>query len=373
MRLSRDQNRDLNLREYAAGSSTLRSLPRFVLVELTRGCNLACQMCRPQVVPTKATSMSRERFAEIADQLFMTAEMVDLRGWGESLILSNIEEIIRTTARYGPAIRFVTNLSFRRDEILKCLAEFGCHVAVSVDTADPQLFALLRRGARLSQIEKNLSRLVTFYREHGLSADLLHLICTVQRPAVDHLGQVAELAARLGIPEVRFFEATVPAESHLSLAGAARELDNALVTASERARASGVRLFAGTRLGSARESSPGGPACIHPWAYATVAYDGQVGFCDHLIGSDGDPYLLGSLDRMSFEEIWNGPEWQELRREHVTARRALADRFRECAWCYRNRYVDFEYLFDPAAEGRRVTIEHLACAARAAKDGKHER
>lgn len=315
--------------------------------------------------------MSRERFAEVADKLFMTAEMVDLRGWGESLILSNIEEFIHTAARYGPAIRFVTNLSFRRDEILKCLAEFGCHVAVSVDTADPQLFALLRRGARLSQIEQNLSRLVTFYRERGLSTDLLHLICTVQRPAVDHLGHVADLAARLGIPEVRYFEATVHAESPLSLAGvsAANELDHALVTASECARATGVRLFAGTRLGSAHESPPGGPACIHPWAYATVAYDGQVGFCDHLIGSDGDPYLLGSLDRMSFEEIWNGPEWQELRREHVTARRALADRFRECVWCYRNRYVDFEHLFDPAAEARRVTIEQLACAAKAAKDG----
>src|SRR5690349_6706086 len=112
LKMLREENRRLNLREYSEGKTELISRPRYVLVELTQGCNLRCPMCRPEIVSTKGKSMSRERFWRIANELFSTAEMVDLRGWGESLILPDVEEFIRTTTRYGTAIRFVTNLSF---------------------------------------------------------------------------------------------------------------------------------------------------------------------------------------------------------------------------------------------------------------------
>lgn len=353
---TRERNRILNLREYAEGATLLRSRPRYVLVELTRGCNLSCPMCRPEIIATKGATMSRECFERVADELFPMAEMVDLRGWGESLILPDVEAFVRGTAQFGPAIRFVTNLSFARDDIIDLLAEFSCHIGVSVDTADPDLFARLRRGATLAGVERNLGRLATSYRQRGTSADLLHLICTVQRPALERLADVVELSARCRIPEVRFHEVTVSPDSELSLAADPEAVDRALSIAAQRARALGVRLFAGTRLGTLAEKTPGAPACLHPWTYATVSFDGRVGFCDHLIGEEGDAYYLGDLASNSFEEIWNGVEWQDLRREHRATRRASANKFHECAWCYKNRYVDFEHLFDPSAEPKRVRL-----------------
>jgi radical SAM protein with 4Fe4S-binding SPASM domain len=356
LEMLREENRRLNLREYSDGRTKLISRPRYVLVELTQGCNLRCPMCRPDIIPTKGMSMSRERFGRIANELFPTAEMVDLRGWGESLILPDVEEFIRTTARYGTTMRFVTNLSFHRDEVLDCLAEFGCHVAVSFDTADPNLFSHLRHGANLAQVSRNIEHLLDRYRKHSQQVDLVYLTCTVQSPALKHLSDIIDFAANRGVREVRIFGVTAGSQSELSLANSTEEVDLALGRVATRALETGVRVFVGTRLGSMPENPLGGPACIHPWAYAAITFDGHVGFCDHLIGPDGASYLIGNLDTSTFEQIWNGPEWKELRREHLTTRRSSANKFHECDWCYRNRYIDFEHLFEPGAEHRRVTI-----------------
>ena len=46
-------------------------------------------MCRnPGEVPA-TLRMSDEMFARVEDELFPTADLIDLRGWGESLILRN--------------------------------------------------------------------------------------------------------------------------------------------------------------------------------------------------------------------------------------------------------------------------------------------
>lgn len=368
--LSREENRRLNLEEYGQGRTHLRSRPRYVAVELTQGCNLACGMCRPEHIGIRERRMPPELFTRVAEDLFGLAEMVDLRGWGESLILPEIGERIRTAAASGAMLRIVTNLSFHRPEVLDLLVETGCRVAVSVDSADPVTFQQIRGGGSLARVAANLARLVDGnVARHG-NADRIHLTTTVQRPSLGDLEAVVDFAADLGVPEIRFFGVTVPEDSPLDLAGAEAETDAMLARAVRRAEARGVRLLAGTRLGSMPENPAGIPACLHPWAYTYVAYDGSVGFCDHLIGPEGKPYLLGSLAESSFEEIWNGPAWTALRAEHVGARDPGAPRFHECAWCYRHRSVDFEHLFDPAAAAHRTWLHKPALVSIGPRSGR---
>ena len=354
--MTRLENRELNLREYSRAAIKLESRPRFLVVELTQGCNLRCPMCRPQLLATRDRSMSDELLARISEELFCTAEMVDLRGWGESLILPPIARHIQTVVRSGASVRFVTNLSFRREDILEVLAEHRCYLAVSVDSADPHLLSDIRGGANLRVIADNLDRLVAAYTSRHGSADRICLTVTVQRPALNGLPALVDFAADHGICEMKLFGVTVEPGNRVSLSTATREVDDALARAVQRALARGVELIAGTRLGSMPEKSRTEAACIHPWSYAYFAYDGRVGFCDHLIGPEGEKYLLGDLRESSFEEIWNGAAWCELRREHVTSRNRHAANFEECAWCYTNRHVDFEHLFDPEALRGRVVL-----------------
>src|SRR6266851_6288585 len=97
----RDANRQLGRMEYETGQTILKSKPRALFVELTRHCNLACPMCRnPGEVPA-SLRMSEQMFARIESELFPTADLIDLRGWGESLILPEFPERARRASRFG--------------------------------------------------------------------------------------------------------------------------------------------------------------------------------------------------------------------------------------------------------------------------------
>lgn len=78
------ENAALNLEEIRLGSAELHSMPRYVMVELTQGCNLKCSMCRSRSIRYAEKEMDREIFRRTADLLFPAAEMVDVRGWGKA-------------------------------------------------------------------------------------------------------------------------------------------------------------------------------------------------------------------------------------------------------------------------------------------------
>lgn len=353
---TRNVNSLLNLKEFYERKLQISSRPQFLVVELTQDCNLHCQMCREEGSIKHGRKMPITLFKRIAQELFPFAKMVDLRGWGESLILPNIIELIELTASYSVKIRFVSNLTFHRPEVIKALAKHGCYIAVSIDTVDPILFRVLRGGARLEQVTSNLHFLVEQYRMQMGSADRIHLTTTIQAPAVKGLVNLIELAAQCQISEVRLFPVTVKRGSPLQIDDKPAEVDLALIAAAIRARDLGVRLIAGTRLGSMPENRPDIPPCIHPWAYSYISYNGGVSFCDHLIGKVGEPYQIGNLMNIPFDEIWNGDAWQSIRREHIIRRSSDVSLFQECAWCYKNRYIDFEHYFDPKTEKRIVSL-----------------
>jgi radical SAM protein with 4Fe4S-binding SPASM domain len=352
----RETNRNLNILEYKTQALVLSSRPRYVVVELTEGCNLYCEMCRSERIGVGNSRMSRELFGEIADALFPTAELVDLRGWGESLILPDIIDLIHLTSEYGCEIRFVTNLSFRNDSVLRTLAEFNCFVAVSLDSADPATLESLRRGADFDRISSNLALLVRHYKNLRGTADRVAIHCTVQKPALDGLESIVDFAARVGISEIILASVSAPKKPQISLCGHDAEVQKALALISHAAARTGVRVIAATQFAGLPQNGPDLPHCIHPWSYAYINVNGEVGFCDHLIGPYAASYLVGDLRRSSFHEIWNSDKWQDLRKEHVGARRESAPLFKKCSWCYQHRYIDFEDAFIAECAERKVYV-----------------
>ncbi|MDY6937927.1 MAG: radical SAM protein [Cyanobacteriota bacterium] len=350
--LTREENRVLNLEEYRQGKTYLQSRPRYVMVELTQGCNLHCSMCRPEVIPITSRMMSEDVYHRIARELFPTADMVDLRGDGESLILPQIAKYIEVASDYGVAIRFVSNMSFQRDEILDLLVEKGCYLSVSVDSPDPEIFASLRRGGNLGKVERNLRKLAAGYRQRWGSTERLNLTTTVQRPALESLPALVDFAADIGIGEIRLASVHASPDSPLSLHERDAEVDLALKGMQERSRLHGVSVNASTTVGSIPQKPDDTAACLHPWSYVSYKYDGYIGFCDHLIGTGSEIYHLGHIDESSFEEVWNGEKWQTLRQEHLTSRCESAPHFKECSWCYKNRFIDFEDFFLPEAKAQ---------------------
>jgi len=349
--LKRD-NQMLSSREYSAGLIHLQSLPRALFIELTQGCNLKCPMCRADIIAPHSAQMSDALFDKIAESLFATAELVDLRGWGESLILPDILVRIEAVRRYEAALRIVTNLSFRRDEVLNALVDANASIDFSLDTSDPALLAAIRSGSRLDLISRNVTHILNRFGH----PDALTMLVTIQRPTIAKLPELVQYAAELGVRRIRLFSVTAPDDSPLSLAHDAPLLDAALAESAEVASVHGVTLVAGTQLGTMPPNPPDLPTCIHPWAYCYIAFDGSVSFCDHLIGPGNAEYVVGNLNCAEFDDIWNGEGMKRIRSEHTHQRRSTAPQFSHCAWCYRSKYIDFEERFDPALAGSIVRI-----------------
>jgi MoaA/NifB/PqqE/SkfB family radical SAM enzyme len=359
----RQRNQALNIDEYHRRADRLESMPLAVFVELTQNCNLSCPMCRYGEKYNPDWNMPREMFEAIADELFPTAMLVDLRGWGESTILKNFDQLLDIALRYRPQLRLVTNAQVNRPDVWDQLMSAHATITVSCDAADPELFAILRRGGTIKRLRTTVGAIVAARDAYGAPRESVLFNSVVSRDNLHDLSSIIDLAADLDVPRVVFHPLVAalddPAHLRGDLDGAARAYD----AAAERARERGVVM----QLGAAPDPSLAlvdrvrVPPCMHPWAYAYVNYAGGVGFCDHLIG---DPrYTLGSLRTSSFDEIWNGEQWAALRRSHVTGQ--VEDRFAPCRYSYAQRYIDFEDRVHPERARLVVSTEHdLALTAR---------
>jgi radical SAM protein with 4Fe4S-binding SPASM domain len=287
--------------------------------------------------------MSESTFEIISKTLFPTAELVDLRGWGESLILPNIVKRIEQTAAFGCAVRIVTNLSFSRDEVLESLMDANAIVDISLDTSNREVLDVVRKGTNLDLVAKNLSTLTA----NPKMRERLTVLVTVQNQVVPHLPELMEFLGNHGVRKVRLFAVTSEQTSSAQLDQENDLIDTKLEQMKKVLVKYGMQATAGTRLGNMPANSSDHPACSHPWKYCNIAYDGALGFCDHLIGPGNSEYFVGNILESDFASIWNSDQMINLRKEHLGARRPIAPKFAHCAWCYKNKFIDFEERFDP--------------------------
>ncbi|MER5950230.1 radical SAM protein [Streptomyces sp. NPDC001904] len=341
----RRDNQELNIREYREGATVLRSRPLALFVELTQNCNLRCPMCRFGEKYDPALNMDEEVFDRLAEELFPDAHLVDVRGWGESTMLAGFGDLVLRALEHRVRVRVVTNGQINRPAVWDTLMRGHGIVTVSCDAASPELFDKLRAGGTLDRLERTCTSLVAARDRYGVPRDHVNFNVVSSMDNLDELPDIVRLAARLDISPVVIHPLVAHLDDPSHLRQDLGRTQEAYVRAAEAGRAHGVVV----QLGAAPDPSLAlpemvrTPACMHPWSYAYVRYDGAVGFCDHLIGSD--EYTLGSLKDNTFEEIWNGEKWQALRRAHLSGH--IPDAFAPCRYTYAQRYTDFEYLVHP--------------------------
>ncbi|KAA2264183.1 radical SAM protein [Solihabitans fulvus] len=358
----RAANRALNIAEFEAGAVSLASLPRVLFVELTENCNLSCPMCRSNGPFDRTKNMSPELFDRIARELFPTAEIVDLRGWGESTILRRFPEYLATTLDYGCTPRLVTNLTVPNEDVWRTLVRNRGFISVSLDAATQETLAVLRTGAKLQAILDNLAIIADEARVSGVGLDRVNLNVVVQQQGIGELTRIVALAAELGIAvhlNPLSTDENDPGNLRFHLDALRAALGDTAAFAQER----GVDVRINAALDELwAEPEHAAKLCTHPWMYCYVNYRGQVGFCDHLIGAPGEEYLVGDLATASFAEIWNGSNYRELRASHRDWQDGPIARFDECNWCYRNRYVDFDEVSYPLYGRHIVPLTVASCA-----------
>lgn len=352
---ARVANRALNISEYGQHVLTLASRPLAVFVELTQNCNLSCPMCRYGEKYNPAWNMPMELFERIAEELFGTAVLVDMRGWGESTILKDFDRFVDIALRYRPQLRLVTNAQVNRRDVWERMMAAHSTITISCDAADPALFEQLRRGGTVDRLRETVSAIVAARDRYGADRHNVLFNTVVSRYNLDDLPSIVDMAADLDVPRVVIHPIVGALDDPAHLRGDLAGAERAYAQAAERARARNIVL----QVGAAPDPSLAlvdrvrVKPCMHPWAYTYISHDGGVGFCDHLIANP--QWILGSLKDSSFEEIWNGEAWQKLRASHISGQ--IEDRFAPCRYTYAQRYIDFEDRVHPERAKQIVSTE----------------
>jgi len=345
-----NNNRKLSIKEFKDRKIILSSFPRSLFIELTRNCNLQCTMCRDDTTNYDPhRNMPFSLFKKIAHQLFPYAEYIDLRGYGESLILPDFDKFANYASNFAAQLKLITNFNIYNDRIIKYLAKKDFMIGVSFDGGSKKTFEKIRKNAKFETVLHNIKLFKTFskrYKKKGL----LYFQIVMQPANLNELPLILDIALKLNVDRIKLFSICKSPEDTRKLFYLKDSIKQIFNNISHLSRKNNQILELCSSVHkdlTIRDLTQ--KRCIHPWMYCSVDYAGRVSYCDHLIGESEKKYVfLGNLYETNFNRIWNNKKAQLARNAHNICSNGFIRIVEHCNWCYKRRYIDLENLFYPS-------------------------
>ena len=328
------------------GGDTALAGPRFVVVDMTRRCNLRCIGCHYHGPGTSRQTPGDHSVQQIPLPLVQrlagelraagTREVL-LSGEGEPMLHPDIGTIIRTFRGNGMWVNLTSNGTLLDEAMAQTLLDSGLDsLKISLWAGNREEYALNYAGTPASHFDRVTSGIRHLsQRRHQLDRATPTIVIhrVINRHNVATLERMIDLAQDLGCDGISLSPLIVPRGSSMPFgldASQVQEVRRRLERMKE--RLSGLALTHNIdetllryRIGPAVwERSP----CYLPWFHARFKVDGTVlpcGPCD---------LAMGNLHESTFARIWNGPSFRAIRRRTST-RAGLAKLGRECdcAFC----------------------------------------
>lgn len=176
------------------------------MLELTRECNLRCVYCAVSQPFWEHKSMDLDdiKLSDIIYHLKSVGnKQIVMQGHGETTIVPKWDEYARLFLDNGFQLITCTNLAKSFSEIeIATLARF-VSITASIDTADPEKFAKLRRGARLDKFISNLVKI----KKAGF-AGTWNFSCVLCKETITDIDGLLQLGLSLGVSVFSFCNLT---------------------------------------------------------------------------------------------------------------------------------------------------------------------
>lgn len=175
---------------------------REVIVEATSRCNLRCLYCAVSQPGYVGRDLEGDPQAILRGIVELGPREVQINGHGETTMLPGWVELARLLTESGVPVTLTSNLArpyeSRELEALSRLMR----LTVSCDSSDPALYARLRRGGRLEQLEQNLDAIRGAARVRGERGPRIAINCTFSHLVVAGLPELVRWAARKDLDAV---------------------------------------------------------------------------------------------------------------------------------------------------------------------------
>jgi len=316
-------NIELNRSEVWRRPGRVESFPAKLTIETTSVCNLRCVMCPHAVGANSRPKHMPEFLLNKLTPALRHAGDVQLHVLGEPLASPAFWEALdRTAGQTESSIGANTNLTILGSERIERLLDSSIgYLNVSLDAATPETFQKIR-GYDFELVLSNARALIEARDRRGAATPRLYFNMTLMLENIREAADFVSLARVLGGDRAYLWHLNsgdgydwtvergdfrfVYREQHPSRDPV---LSNRMLRlAIERAEKEGIELCLDHNKALFFDECASPRDCSSPWDWMHVNASGEGRPCCFSIGA------AGNLNEQSFDEVWNGPLLQEVRR-----------------------------------------------------------
>jgi len=261
-----------------AGRERTPRWPDIVQIESTNLCNAKCVFCPRDEMHRRQGVMDMDLFKKVVDEcVTLGITHVRVHNYGEPFLDKQLVEKVRYAKERGIAeVGMISNGSLITEDIAQGMIDAGLDaINISVDASGKEVFESTRLNLDYDVVINNIETLVRLRKASGHVRPKLILSFVRQNNSAD---------------EQQFIEhwRKIADKVHIT------DLHN----------------WAGTLNATSDVNYP----CYRMWQTFTVLWDGRVSLC--CADFDGR-HILGDLRTSTIADIWNGPAYLGVRRQHL--------------------------------------------------------
>jgi radical SAM protein with 4Fe4S-binding SPASM domain len=280
------------------GKNHHAGMPISISVEPTTSCNLRCPECPSGLRSfTRATgSLKTPLFHSVIDQLAPALSYLIFYFQGEPYLNPQLLDMVQYAASKNIYTATSTNAHYLTEEAARKTVESGLdRLIISIDGSTQEAYEQYRVGGNLGKVIEGTKNIIQAKR--NLKSKTPHVIFQflVVKPNEHQIDDVRKLGYSLGVDEIAFKTAQIYDFKNGS------ELMPSLQKYS-RYRKNGD--------GTYRIKNDLSSHCWKMWNSCVITWDGKVIPC--CFDKDAH-FVLGDLNKNSFEEIWRGEKYEEFR------------------------------------------------------------
>lgn len=291
-----------------SGTDKHKGLPISISIEPTTSCNLRCPEC-----PSGLRSFSRpigmlqrELFEKIINQLADKLIYLTFYFQGEPYLNPEFLKMVNIAHKKKVFTSTSTNAHYLNDANAKATIESGLdRLIISIDGTTQETYEQYRVGGDLSKVIEGTKNIIKWKKQLRSSTPHIIFQFLVVKPNEHQLQEVKQLAAELGVDEVKFKTAQVYDY----------ENGNSLIPDNEQYARYKKGIDGKWRIKNELLNQ-----CWRMWSSCVITWDGKIVPC--CFDKDAK-YQLGSLQLNSFSEIWNSKPYSEFRKSVLRSRKEI--------------------------------------------------
>ena len=283
-------------------------LPASIAVEPTTSCNLRCPECPSGLRSfTRPTGMLESTmFYKLIDELHETLIYLIFYFQGEPYLNPAFLEMVKYATQKNIYTATSTNAHYLNDANCKKTIESGLNrLIISIDGTTQETYQSYRIGGKLDKVIEGTKNMVKWRKE--LKSKTPHLIFQflVVKPNEHQIDEVMQLAADLGVDEVRFKTAQIYDYKNGS----------ELIPENEN-----YSRYKKNTDGSYSIKNQMLNHCWKMWHSCVVTWDGKVVPC--CFDKDAT-HTLGEISQTTFTELWQAKPYNTFRASVLKSRSTI--------------------------------------------------